>query len=144
MLCFIGHIARNLPLVNASADRSRPVTIAVAVLVAAAEGLVFLALAVIDMAALSSDRFAIGASVAVFFIAYGFGQLWAAVALWKLLEWPRGALLFAQLIQLGLAWNARNDEPPWLMPALLVPAIVCLVCLLAPATNRALRDDNSV
>ena len=47
--------------------------------------------------------------------------------------------MFAQLIQLGLAWNFRGD-PAWLAPVIAAPAVVVLACLLAPPVNRALNE----
>lgn len=107
------------------------------------ESLTFLVLAGLELADVSSDRMGLGIGTAAFLLAIGGGLLWAA---WRVTEgdaWARSPLVFAQLIQLGLAWNLRGD-PSWLAPAVAAPAIAVLVCLLAPPVTRALSHDSAV
>ncbi len=118
--------------------RLRPWTVVAAAVIVAVEALAYVALAVLDLASISPERVAVGAGVALFFLIYGFGQWWATYSLFRLNEWARGALLFTQLVQLGLAWNVRAASQSWLPWLLAVPAAVCLLCLIAPVTNRAL------
>ena len=92
---------------------------------------------------MSSDRIGMGVVVTLFLVAIAAGLLWAA---WRLRQgeaWARSPLVFAQLIQLGLAWNFRGD-PAWLAPAIAVPAVVVIACLLSPPVTRALSDDQAV
>jgi hypothetical protein len=105
--------------------------------------LVFLALAVAELLDLSSSHAGLGLGTALFLAVIGAGLLWAA---WRVTEgdaWARSPLVFAQLIQLGLAWNFRGD-PAWLTPAIAVPALAVLAALLAPPVTRALDDDERV
>lgn len=107
------------------------------------EALVFAVLAVLELLSVSSDRIGLGVGSTVFLTVVAAGLLWAA---WRVVEgetWARSPLVFAQLIQLGLAWNFRGD-PAWLAPAIALPAVAVLACLLAPPTTRALTDDPAV
>ena len=108
-----------------------------------AEALTFLVLAALEAFDVSSERVGMGVGVTLFLLVIGAGLLWAA---WRVTEgdaWARSPLVFAQLIQLGLAWNFRGD-PPWLTPAIALPAVAVLAALLAPPVTRALSDDNAV
>ncbi|MET1061990.1 MAG: hypothetical protein ABWX71_03765 [Aeromicrobium sp.] len=107
------------------------------------EALVFLALAVAELLDLTSSRAGLGLGTAVFLAVIGAGLLWAAWRVTRGDAWARSPLVFAQLIQLGLAWNFRGD-PPWLTPAIALPAVAVLAALLAPPVTRALSDDNVV
>ncbi len=139
-------MVRNLHVVTppkaAPGPQLRPWTVIVAVSIVAVEALAYLALAVLDLASISPGKVAVGAGVALFFLIYGFGQWWAAYSLFRLNEWARGALVFTQLVQLGLAWNVHAASPSWLSWLLAVPAAVCLLCLVAPVTNRALLAED--
>jgi len=107
------------------------------------EALTFGVLAVLELFSLSSDRVGLGVGATLFLVIVASGLLWAA---WRVVAgdaWARSPLIFAQLIQLGLAWNFRGD-PAWLTPAIALPAVVVLACLLAPPVTRALRDDQTV
>jgi hypothetical protein len=107
------------------------------------EALVFLALAGAELLDLTSSRAGLGVGVALFLAVIGAGLLWAA---WRVTEgdaWARSPLVLAQLVQLGLAWNFRGD-PAWLTPAIALPAVAVLACLLAPPVTRALSDDDAV
>jgi hypothetical protein len=121
---------------------ARHLLLIVAVIVSL-EGAVFGVLAVLELFSVSSDRVGLGVGATLFLLIVAAGLLWAA---WRVVEgdaWARSPLVFAQLIQLGLAWNFRGD-PAWLAVALAVPAIVVLACLLSPPVTHALRDDDPV
>ena len=111
--------------------------------IVSAEALIFGVLAVLELLDVSSDRVGLGIGATLFLLVVAGGLLWAAsrVAIGE--AWARSPLVFAQLIQLGLAWNFRGD-PAWLAPAIAVPAVVVLGCLLAPPVTRALTDDQPV
>jgi hypothetical protein len=114
-----------------------------AAVIVSVEGLAFGVLAVLELFSVSSDRVGLGIGATLFLIVVAAGLLWAA---WRVVAgdaWARSPLIFAQLIQLGLAWNFRGD-PVWLAPAIALPAVVVLACLLAPPATRALRDDQPV
>ncbi|MCW2830137.1 MAG: hypothetical protein JWP31_829 [Aeromicrobium sp.] len=111
--------------------------------IAAIEALTFGVLAVLELLSISSERIGLGIGTTLFLLIIGAGLLWAG---WRVTEgdaWARSPLVFAQIILLGIAWNFRGD-PPWLSPALALPAIIALGCLLSPPVTRALSDDPAV
>lgn len=107
------------------------------------EALTFGVLAVLELLSVSSDRVGLGLGATVFLVVVATGLLWAAFRVVAGESWARSPLVFAQLIQLGLAWNFRGD-PTWLAPAIAAPAVAVLGCLLAPPVTRALTDDPPV
>ncbi len=107
------------------------------------EALTFVVLAVLEAVNVSSDRVGLGLGTTLFLVIIGAGLLWAALLVVRGASGARSPLVFAQLIQLGLAWNFRGD-PAWLAPAIAAPAIVTLGCLLAPAVTHALTHDRAV
>jgi hypothetical protein len=114
-----------------------------AAVIVSLEGLVFAVLAVLELFSVSSERVGLGIGTTLFLLIIAAGLLWAA---WRVVAgdaWARSPLVFAQLIQLGLAWNFRGD-PAWLSVAIAVPALAVLGCLLAPPVTRAFRDDRPV
>ncbi len=102
------------------------------------EGLVLVALAVLELANVSSERMSMGVSTAVFFLVYGVALMACAWGLTRREGWTRGPVLITQLIQLGLAWNLR--DVPLVALALAVTAAVVLAGMLHPATLKALQD----
>jgi hypothetical protein len=107
------------------------------------EGSVFAVLAALELFNVSSERVGLGIGATVFLVVVAAGLAWAATRVVVGEAWARSPLVFAQLIVLGLAYNFRGD-PPWLSPAIAVPALVALACLLAPPVTRALADDHVV
>lgn len=111
--------------------------------IVAVEALAFGVLAVLELFHVSSQRVGMGVVVTLFLVLIAAGLLWAA---WRVSlgeSWARSPLVFAQLIQLGLAWNFRGD-PAWLAPTIALPAVVVLACLLVPPVTRALSEDEAV
>jgi hypothetical protein len=117
-------------------DNPPPLTAAASLV--AIEGFVLVALAVAELANLSSDRMSMGISTAIFFLVYGAALGFCAWALTRQQGWTRGPVLLTQLIQLGLAWNLR--DVPLVAVALAVTAAVVLAGMLHPATLRVLSD----
>lgn len=103
------------------------------------EASTFATLAVLELFSVSSDRAGLGIGATVFLAVVAAGLLWAASRVVIGETWARSPLVFAQLIQLGLAYNFRGD-PVWLAPAIALPAVAVLACLLAPPVNRALAE----
>jgi hypothetical protein len=121
---------------------ARKLLIAAAAIVSI-EAVIFAVLAVLELVNVSSERVGLGVGVTLFLVVIAGGLLFAA---WRIAHgdaWARSPLVFAQLLQLGLAWNFRGD-PAWLAPAIAVPALVVLACLLSPPVTRALTDDHPV
>ncbi|MCW2748854.1 MAG: hypothetical protein JWP10_1996 [Nocardioidaceae bacterium] len=134
---------------NQSAD-STPVSpqvrrfLLVAAGIVAAEGAIFVVLAGLDLFSLDAGRVASGIGVSLLLLGYGIMLLVAARQLLKLNIGARGPLVFAQLVQLGLAWGVRGNDHWWIPVALAGPALVVLVALLAPSTTQALLEAEDV
>lgn len=104
------------------------------------EALALLALAVADLADLDGDRIGLGIGAALLLGLYAAAMLWAATRVLNGHSWGRGFLVLTQLIQVLIAYNARDNV--WWVPTLLATTgVVALVCLLAPPVTAALVDD---
>ncbi len=121
-------------------DRSRPpMPLLVAAVLVALEGVGLVGLAVVGLLDIVSSRIEVGLSVSVFFAAYGAALIACAWALTRAQGWARGPVLLTQLIQLGIAWNVR--ENPLVALPLAVAAVVALVAVLQPASIQALMGE---
>ena len=118
---------------------SAPAPLVTAASVAAVEGGLVVLLAVLELAALSSDRLVLGLTTATFFAVYGAGLAWCAWAITRGHTWARGPILIAQLIQLGVAWSFRGSPTTLLAIGVAVAAVVVLAGMLHPATIDALE-----
>lgn len=107
------------------------------------EALTFVVLAGLEAANVTSGRIGFGIGVTLFFLAFAAGLFWAAWLIGHGDQRGRSPLVFTQLIMLGLAWNFRVDSVA-LAAAVAVPAVVTLICLLAPPVTRALSQDDPV
>ncbi len=117
-------------------DNPPPLTVAASLV--AIQGTMLVALAVLELANVSSERMSMGVSTAVFFLVYGAVLGACAWSLTQQQGWTRGPVLITQLIQLGLAWNLR--DAPLVALALAVAAAVVLAGMLHPATLKVLHD----
>lgn len=125
-----------------SLDRpSTPPPLTVAATVAAVQGLLFLAYAVLEIAHLSGTRLAMGLTTTGFFAVYGAGLVFCAWRLTRLDAWARSPLVFAQLIHLGLAWNFWGGSTKPVSVALVIAAVVVLAGIFTPASVDALADE---
>ncbi len=113
-----------------------PLTVAAALV--GVQGLVLLALALVEGTSVVSSRPEVAISTAVFFGLYGVLLVVCAVALTRRSGWARGPVLLSQLIQLGIAWNVR--DVPLLAIALAVAAAVVLAGMLSRASLEALDE----
>ena len=118
-----------------------PAPLVVAAALVAVEGLLMVGYAVLEALAISSGRVTMGATTAVFFLAYGAGLLLCAWGLWRVRAWARGPVVLAQLIQLGVAWGFRGGQTTVVALALGVVALVVVAGVLHPASTRALVGD---
>lgn len=116
-----------------------PAPLNVAASLVVIQGFLLLALAVLELASISSDRVSLGVSTAVFFLVYGGLLVLCAWALTRQQGWARGPVLLTQLIQLGLAWNLRDVA--LVAVVLVIAAVVVLAGMLHPASIKALSDD---
>lgn len=111
-----------------------PLTVAAALV--GVQGLVLLALALVEASSMVADRAEVAISTAVFFGLYGVVLLVCAVALTRRSGWARGPVLLSQLIQLGIAWNVRDIA--LLSIVLALAAGVVLAGMLSRASLEAL------
>jgi hypothetical protein len=112
-----------------------------AALICAGEAVALLALAVIEVVSLDSNRLLIGITTTIFFVVYALGLAAAAAGLARARSWARAPLMLAELIQLGLAWSFHGPGTDWVAVVLAVPAVFVIVVLLLPSTTAALYGD---
>lgn len=122
-------------------DPARPYLLTACALVTI-EAVALFGIAITEIASTSSERIGLGVSTAVFFVLIGLGLGVAAYGLWRRIRWARGPVVFVQLIQLGLAWNVRDEQ--LIAVVLLAVAVVVLAAVLAPAATAALTDDHDL
>ena len=108
----------------------------------AVEGGLLLVFAVLELANLSSERVAMGASTSLFFAGFGAALLVCAVAVVRGASWARSPIVLAQLIQLGVAWSFRGGNTTAVAVTLAVVAVVVVAGLLHPASVEALADES--
>ncbi|PWN04139.1 hypothetical protein DJ010_00290 [Nocardioides silvaticus] len=128
------------PLPEPLPEPAAPPPLTVAASLVAVQGIVLVALAVLEVADLDADRRSMGLSTAGFFAAYGVLLLVAAWALWRQKPWSRGPALITQLIFFGLAWNLRDHA--LVAVVLAVVAAIVLAGVLHPDSIRALTGDH--
>jgi hypothetical protein len=118
-----------------------PAPLVVAASLVAVEGVVLVALAILELASLSSQRLTMGVTTAGFFAGYGAALLLFAWSVRQGRSWARSPIVLAQLIQLGIAWSFRGGDTTLVAVALAVVALVVVLGLLHPASIDALADD---
>ena len=113
----------------------------VAASLVALEAFVLVALGVLELANLRSIRLTMGLTTSAFFLVAAAGLAWCAWSLWKVRRWARGPVVMAQLIQLGLAWNFRDEPTTLVAIGLAAAALVVVAGLLHPDTTQVLEED---
>jgi hypothetical protein len=113
----------------------------VAAALVALEAVLLLVLAVLELANLRSVRLTMGVTTTVFFLVAAAGLAWCAWSLWRARRWARGPVVMAQLIQLGLAWNFRDEPTTLIAVGLAVVGLVVIAGLFHPATTQVLEED---
>lgn len=116
-----------------------PAPLSVAAGLSAVEGLLLLLYGLAEVLHLDLGRAVMGATTALFFVAYGAGLLLCGWGLHAVRGWARGPVLLAQLIQLGLAWNFREGDTLPVAIGLAVVAAIVLVGVLHPHSIAALE-----
>lgn len=117
----------------------RPLLIAAGII--AAQGLVFVIYAALEIVRTEQPRVLMGATTSIFFLLYGLGLALCAWQLSRSEAWARSPVVLAQLIHLGLAWSFWGQETRWVSLTLALVSAVVLVGLFHPASVRALADD---
>ena len=119
-----------------------PAPLVVAASLVAVEGLLMVALALVELGSLSSDRVAMGITTTVFFVLYGAVLVLCAWSVTHRRAWARSPIVLTQLIMLGLAWNFRDGGTLAVAIGLAVVALVVVAGILHPASIEALDDEN--
>jgi hypothetical protein len=117
----------------------RPLKIAAAIV--ALEGLVIAILGVGEAITIDTSRLTLGLTTAVFLLLYGAGLVLVARGLYRTASWSRGPAVFAQLIQLGLAWSFWGGSTSWVSVLLALAGVGVLVAVFRKASMDALSDD---
>ncbi len=124
-----------------STPRTAPAPLAAAASLVAVEGLVFVLLAVAEIAAFEGEKAVMGASTTLFFMAYGAGLAVVAWAVWRLRSWGRAPVVVAQLIQLLVASSFWGGQTTWVAVGLAAVALLVLAGILHPQSTRALAAE---
>lgn len=119
-----------------SSPSRAPLPLLLAAVLVGLQGVGLVALGVVGLADVVPARIEVGVSVSLFFGAYGVALVACAWALTRARGWARGPVMLTQLIQLGIAWNARDNTLLALLLA--VTALVTLVAMVQPASIAAL------
>jgi zinc transporter ZupT len=109
--------------------------------VVAAEGLVLIVLGIAEAFTLDRSRLVLGLTTAAFFVAYGVGLGFVARGLSRASTWSRGPTVFAQLIQLLVAYSFWGGSTKAVSVALAVAAVGVLVCVFQKVSTEALADN---
>jgi hypothetical protein len=128
-----------VPTESTPSTAPRPLKLAAAVV--AAEGLVVAVLGIVEAITIDSDRLVLGVTTAAFLLLYGGGLLLAARGLYRLSHWSRGPVVFAQLIQLLMAYSFWGGSTKFVSVILVIAAIGVLVGVFQKVSMEALADD---
>ena len=118
----------------------RPAPLTVAASLVAVEALIFLVLAIAEIAAFEADKAALGATTTIFFLAYGAGLAVCAWGLAQLRSWARAPIVVAQLIQLLVAWSFWGGATTWVAVGLAVVAAIVLAGIFHPQSIDVLAE----
>lgn len=91
--------------------------------------------------AMDAQRVAMGLTSVAFFVLYGAGLAWCAIQLRRRRSWARSPVVFAQLIQLGVAWSFKDPPTTYVAVALALVALIVLAGVFHPQSLRALANE---
>lgn len=117
---------------------SAPPPLQVAAALAGLEAFALVVQGVSLLPTLSGERLAMGVTSVVFFLAYGLGLGWCAWQLRRLQSWARSPVVFAQLIQLGVASSFWGGATTYVAVALGLTALIVIAGVFHPQSLRAL------
>jgi hypothetical protein len=109
--------------------------------VVAAEGLVLIVLGIAEAFTLDRSRLVLGLTTAAFFVAYGAGLGLVARGLFRASTWSRGPTVFAQLIQLLVAYSFWGGATKAVSIALAAASVGVLICVFQKVSTEALADN---
>jgi hypothetical protein len=128
--------------VTATPDQTVPPPLTVAASLVVVEALVFVGLAVTELASFQSDKAVMGATTAIFFLGYGAALAFCAWTVYQLKSWARAPIVVAQIIQLLVAWSFRGGSTTWVAVGLAVVAALVLAGIFHPQSIDALAEDD--
>ena len=115
-----------------------PLTVAASLVVV--EAVLFVVLAVAELADFEASKAVMGVTTALFFLAYGAGLALCAWAVWRLRSWGRAPIVVAQLLQLLVAWSFWGGETTWIAIGAGAVAAIVLAGIFHPQSLDALAD----
>jgi hypothetical protein len=124
---------------DSSPNVPRPLKIAAAIV--ALEGLVVALLGIGEAITIDTSRLVLGLTTALFLLMYGAGLVLVGRGLYRTASWSRGPAVFAQLIQLCLAWSFWGGSTRWVSVLLALAGVGVLVGVFQKASMNALADD---
>jgi hypothetical protein len=113
----------------------RPPTIVVAAVLLAAEALIALTYAVLEIGQIHQSRAVVGVGVTILMALFGLVLLLVARGVFLGRRWSRGPAVVTQLILLPVAWSFVGGSTTWVTVLLAVMAIAVLVGLLHPRST---------
>ena len=113
----------------------KAVTIVIAAVSLALEGLLGLGYAGVALGQVRMSRACVGVGVAILMAGFGLSLLLVARGVFLGRRWSRGPAVVAQLILLPLAWSFRGGGTTWVSVVLAMIAITTLVGLLHPRST---------
>ena len=90
---------------------------------------------------IKNDRLVLGLTTAAFFVVYGAGLGLVARGLARASTWSRGPTVFAQLIQLLVAYSFWGGSTKAVAVALAVAGAGVLICVFQKVSTEALADN---
>ncbi|GGO64559.1 hypothetical protein [Nonomuraea cavernae] len=124
----------------------RPLSLVVAAIVVALEGLVALGLGLfvgVETARGDAENLTAALAEAAFGMLIGAGLLWVAWGgLLRMERWGRSPGVLAQIFLLPVAWTLIQADQLLLGIPVIVAALIGLVALLAPPTTHALYGED--
>jgi len=109
--------------------------------VVAVEGLAVAVLGIAEVLTIDRNRLTLGVTTAAFLLLYGVALVLVARGLYRTSTWSRGPAVFAQLIQLGIAWNFWGGATSIISVLLALAAVGVLAGLFQKVSTEALVDD---